>query len=287
MTNVSPNDPFKKTSNLNAGIVITLTLLHVAAIAALFECNWPSVIVAAAIYWIAGSWGIGMCYHRLLTHRGYKTYQWFEYFTAVCGTLALQGGPLSWVATHRVHHQRSDHDGDPHSPNDGAWWSHAGWVMFGEANHHSTETMSHYCPDLAKDRFYTWLNTYHWVPSVVLAVALFAVGGWPMILWGIAMRIVFGLQTTWLVNSATHMWGRRRFATHDNSRNSWWVALLTFGEGWHNNHHAHPVSARHGLAWYELDFNWLQIWLCEKVGLAWDVYVPRWKTELPEEQAAA
>jgi stearoyl-CoA desaturase (delta-9 desaturase) len=104
-----------------------------------------------------------------------------------------------------------------------------------------------------------WLNTYHYVPSIVLAVLLFAIGGVPLVLWGIFLRIVLGFHATWLVNSATHIWGKRRFATRDDSRNNWWVALFTFGEGWHNNHHAHPASARHGLAWYEFDPSWLLI----------------------------
>jgi fatty-acid desaturase len=119
--------------------------------------------------------------------------------------------------------------------------------------------MSKYAPDLAKHRFYIWLNNYHWIPMIVLTVLLYAIGGFPLVLWGICLRVVFGLHMTWLVNSATHMWGPRRFATHDDSRNNWWVALLTFGEGWHNNHHAHPTSARHGLAWYEFDPSWIQI----------------------------
>ena len=128
--------------------------------------------------------------------------------------------------------------------------------------------MSKYAPDLAKHRFYVWLNNYHWVPMVVLGLLLFAIGGLPMMLWGICLRVVVGLHATWLVNSATHMWGSRRFNTRDDSRNNWWVALLTFGEGWHNNHHAHPTSARHGLAWYEFDHSWIPIKLLKVLGIA-------------------
>ena len=180
-----------------------------------------------------------------------------EYFFAVCGALTLEGGPISWVATHRIHHQKSDQEGDPHSPRDGAWWAHVGWLILGETNHNNTRAMSKYAPDLAKHRFYIWLNNYHWVPMVALGSTAVGIGGLPMLLWGICLRVVFGLHATWLVNSATHMWGERRFATRDDSRNNWWVALITFGEGWHNNHHAHPTSARHGLAWYEFDPTWL------------------------------
>ena len=126
--------------------------------------------------------------------------------------------------------------------------------------------MSKYAPDLAKHRFYVWLNNWHWIPMVVLGLILLAIGGLPMMLWGICVRIVFGLHATWLVNSATHMWGGRRFNTRDDSRNNWWVALITFGEGWHNNHHAHPTSARHGLAWYEFDPSWITISMLEAAG---------------------
>jgi stearoyl-CoA desaturase (delta-9 desaturase) len=131
--------------------------------------------------------------------------------------------------------------------------------------------MGKYAKDLARDPFYRWMNTYHWVPLTTVGVILLAVGGWSMVLWGIFLRVVVGLHGTWLVNSATHMWGTRRFETRDDSRNSWWVALLTFGEGWHNNHHADPTSARHGLAWYEVDLNWIGIRTLQTLGLAWDL----------------
>jgi stearoyl-CoA desaturase (delta-9 desaturase) len=128
-----------------------------------------------------------------------------------------------------------------------------------------------YVPELRKDRSLRWISRWHWVPITALAVLLFVVGGWRYVLWGIFLRTVIGLHSTWLVNSAMHKWGRQRFRTKADSRNSLLVALLTFGEGWHNNHHAHPQSARHGLAWYELDPNWYGIWVLRLVGLAWDV----------------
>jgi stearoyl-CoA desaturase (delta-9 desaturase) len=236
-----------------------MVLFHLGALAAVFTFHWRLLAAGIFLYWLATGLGISMGYHRLLTHRSYNVPLLLEYFFAVCGTLTLEGGPISWVATHRIHHQNSDRPGDPHSPRDGAWWAHAGWLLFGEANHSNTRKMSRYAPDLAKHRFYVWLNNYHWVPMVVLGTVLYAIAGFQLVLWGICLRVVFGLHTTWLVNSATHMWGSRRFATHDDSRNNWWVAYLTFGEGWHNNHHAHPSSARHGLAWYEFDPSWIQI----------------------------
>ncbi|HEX4139472.1 MAG TPA: fatty acid desaturase, partial [Candidatus Methylacidiphilales bacterium] len=174
--------------------------------------------------------------------------------------------------THRIHHQFSDKEGDPHSPRDGKWWAHVGWILMGKSMHHDTTTLSRYVPDLAKDKFHVWITKYHYVPMIVLGVILLAIGGLPFLMWGIFARTVFGLHTTWLVNSATHVWGSRRFQTRDDSTNSWWVALFSFGEGWHNNHHAHPVSARHGLAWYEVDLNWYGIWTLQKLGLAKKVY---------------
>jgi stearoyl-CoA desaturase (delta-9 desaturase) len=227
-----------------------------------------------------------MGYHRLHTHRGFKTYKLFDYFLAICGTLTLEGGPIFWVATHRMHHQYSDQELDPHTPRVNGFWAHMGWIIFGEAHHNDTALMSKYAPDLAKDPFYRWLTTYHWVPLTVLGFGLLAVGGWGLVNWAIFLRVVLGLHSTWLVNSATHMWGRRRFATKDDSRNTWWVALLTFGEGWHNNHHAHPSSARHGLAWYEFDVTWLELKLLKALGLVWDVRVAHISQASEEEIAA-
>jgi len=261
-------------------------ILHVGAIAALFMFSWANLAVTLFLLWFATGLGISMGYHRLHTHRSYQVPRALEYLFAVCGALTFEGGPIFWVATHRVHHQKSDRPGDPHSPREGAWWSHMVWMMVGEAKHSNTRLMAKYAPDLAKDRFYVWLDHYHWLPNIVLAVLLFAIGGIPMVLWGICLRVVIGLHATWLVNSATHMWGSRRFATHDDSRNLWWVALITFGEGWHNNHHAHPTSARHGLAWYEFDPSWIQITILKRFGIAKSVKVAKTNTALAEREAA-
>jgi len=249
---------------------------HIGAIVALFFFSWKAFWLATALWWVAGGFGIGMGYHRLLTHRGYKTPKWLEYTLTVFATLALEGGPIFWVATHRIHHQHSDREGDPHSPRDGKWWAHVGWILVGKAMHHDTKTLAHYVPDLAKDKFHVWLTKFHWVPLTVLGLVIFAVGGWQYVLWGIFLRVVVGLHATWLVNSATHLWGSRRFKTRDDSTNNWWVALLTFGEGWHNNHHAHPTSARHGIRWYEVDLNWYCIKFLNILGLAKQLKTVRW-----------
>ena len=272
---------------LNWTTTLVLVVLHIGAIAALFMFSWRLLAITAVLYWLTIGLGISLGYHRLHTHRSYKVPALFEYFFAVCGALTLEGGPIFWVATHRIHHQKSDQHGDPHSPRDGAWWSHVGWILLGEAKHNNTRLMSKYAPDLAKKPFYVWLNNYHWLPTVLLTGLLFAIGGVPLVLWGICVRIVVGLHATWLVNSATHMWGSRRFTTKDDSRNNWWVALLTFGEGWHNNHHAHPTSARHGLAWYEFDPSWIQISILKFLGIAKSVQVAKVDNTRLEEREAA
>ncbi len=271
---------------INWPITIVLVGLHLGALAALFMFNWHALLAAVLLYYIGVGLGISMGYHRLHTHRSYKLPLWVEYFLAICGTLTLEGGPIFWVATHRIHHQYSDKPGDPHSPRDGAWWAHVGWLLVGESKHSNTKLMSKYAPDLAKDPFYVWLNNYHWVMILVLAAILYAIGGLPMMLWGTCLRIVVGLHATWLVNSATHLWGGRRFETRDDSRNNLWVALISFGEGWHNNHHAHPTSARHGLAWYELDLTWIQICVLKFLGIAKSIRVAKVNTPHAEREAA-
>jgi stearoyl-CoA desaturase (delta-9 desaturase) len=268
----------RRRSGINWLNTIGLSAFHVGAVAALFVFTWTGFAFALFLTWVAGGLGISMGYHRLHTHRSYRVPLILEYFFALCGTLALQGGPIFWVATHRIHHQKSDQQGDPHSPRDGAWFAHAGWILFGEPDQINTATMSKYAPDLVKHRFYIWLNDYHWVPTLVAGVVLIAVGGLSLMLWGICLRVVVGLHGTWLVNSGAHMWGTRRFATHDDSRNNWWIALISFGEGWHNNHHAHPTSARHGLAWYEFDASWMQIRVLQLWGIAKSVRVAQINT---------
>ena len=265
--------PDRKRFNWQTGLF--LAFFHLGAIPALFMFSWRVVFATVFLYWMATGLGISLGYHRLHTHRSYRIPRWMDYMFAVFGTLNMEGGPIFWVATHRLHHQKSDQPGDPHSPRDGAWWSHCGWLLVGESKHNNTKLMSKYAPDLMRDPFYRWLNHYHWVPIVVLAVVLYAVGGAPLFFWGIFLRVTFGLHATWLVNSAAHMWGGRRFDTRDDSRNNWLVALISFGEGWHNNHHAHPTSARHGLAWYEIDASWMLLSVLRGLGIARDVRVAK------------
>ncbi len=267
--------------------IIALVFLHAGAVAAPFFFTWKAFWVAVALHYFSVGWGISLGYHRLHTHRGYKCPLWFEYMLAVWGAMTLEGGPIFWVATHRIHHQKSDQPGDPHSPRDGAWWAHIGWIILGEAKHNNTRLMAKYAPDLAKHKFYVWLNNWHWVPLTVTGILLALWGGWSMVLWAICFRVIFGLHATWAVNSATHMWGSRRFRTRDDSRNNWWVALLTFGEGWHNNHHAHPVSARHGLTWYEFDPTWLTLKFMRAIGFVRNIQVAKVNSVLDEERIVA
>jgi fatty-acid desaturase len=261
----------QRRTGINWATTIAMVVFHVLAIAALFTFSWTAVVVSVVLWWVSGSLGVGMGFHRLLTHRGFKTPKWVEYFLTACGTLALEGGAIDWVVTHRIHHGHTDAPGDPHTPRDGTWWAHMGWILTGTAQQHGDAVMWRYAPDLMRDRFHVLLNRFYWAPQIVLGVTLFALGGWTLMLWGVFLRVTLNLHATWLVNSATHMWGSRRFETTDDSTNLWWVALLTFGEGWHNNHHAHPTAARHGLAWYEVDVNWWGIRTLQLLGLAKEI----------------
>ncbi len=260
---------------INWSLVSVMVLLHGGAVAALFHFSWQAFAISLFLLWLSCSVGISMSYHRLLAHRSYRAPKWVEYVLTVCGALAMQGGSIYWVATHRIHHAHTDCPGDPHSPRDGFWWAHVSWVFTGAALHNDTTTTLRYVPHLAQDRFYIWLTRRHFVPTLLLSVLLYAWGGWPMVLCGICLRVVCCWHGTWLVNSVVHRWGSRRFPTRDDSRNCWWVALFSFGGGWHNNHHAHPASARHGLAWYEIDMGWWVIRTLSALRLAKDIRLAR------------
>jgi stearoyl-CoA desaturase (delta-9 desaturase) len=286
-----------KSHEFNWVFFVLIATIHLGAVAALFTFHWSSLAVFLAMWLLAQNVGIAISYHRQLTHRSFTTPKWLEYVMAVCGTMSLQGSPTYWVAVHRLHHQHTDKLGDPHSPRDGKWWSHMGWILHG-ALHNETTVLSRYAPDIAKDRFYRWLAVWHWLPITIAAIALMgcgaAVGGWRLglswMVWGVFLRITIGFHVTWLVSSATHLWGARRFNTRDDSTNNWWVALLTGGEGWHNNHHAYPVSATHGMAWWEFDFNYWGIRLLALLRLAKNIKVMRSKAArnwTPAEPATA
>lgn len=256
-----------KTNWTNLTIV---TSFHLLALVALFYFSWRNLAVMLVLNWMVASLGVGIGYHRLLTHRGFKTPKWLEYTLTVLGSLAIQDGALKWVATHRIHHAHTETEKDPHTPRaeGGGYWAHLGWIIRGDAQTHDEATLRRFVPDLLKDPVHVVMARYYYVFTIVLGVILFAFGGWTMVLWGVFLRTVFGWHSTWIVNSITHLWGSRRFETNDDSTNNGLVALFSFGEGWHNNHHAHPASARHGLTWYEFDMNWLTIQIFKKLGWA-------------------
>ncbi|HKO98207.1 MAG TPA: fatty acid desaturase [Pyrinomonadaceae bacterium] len=264
ITNINPN----KQGPIKWNTTVFMIIFHAGAIASLFMLSWKVLPVTIFLWWVSGSLGVGMGFHRLLTHRGYKTPKAVEYFLTLCGLMALEGGAINWVVTHRIHHANTDAEGDPHSPRDGSWWAHMGWILRGTAQQHDDVTMRRYAPDLMKDPIHRFMNTFYYVPLIISGIVLLAIGGWSWLFVGVFLRVTIGLHFTWLVNSATHLWGTRRFVTTDDSTNSWWVALLTFGEGWHNNHHAHPRAAKHGLTWYEIDINWYGIRALQMLGLA-------------------
>lgn len=214
--------------------------------------------------------GVNIGYHRMLTHQGFQAPAAVRGFFTILGAMAVEGQPISWVATHIKHHAHSDHDGDPHSPLDGFWHAHIGWLFKRE----NFPDPKRYAPHLLKDPLIRLINLYtpFWV--TVSLVIPFLIGGWTGLLWGGLVRIFITTHVTWSVNSVCHTFGRRQYETTDESHNHWLVGLLAFGEGWHNNHHAFPSSAFHGLKWWQFDLSGLIIGGMEKVGLIWDVKRP-------------
>jgi len=267
----SPNNPQKK---IMWPAFVFIIGAHLIALAGFFTFSWKALALCIALHWVTGGLGITLGFHRLLTHRSFQTPKWVEYLLSIIGSLACQGGPLAWVATHRLHHAKSDKPGDPHTPLDGIFWSHMGWCLYENKDLDSLEDYNRFAPDLAKDPVHVFLNNYFMIWTVLLAAGLYAWGGAPFVIWGVFIRLVLVYHVTWFVNSATHLWGYRTYKTGDDSTNLWWVALLSFGEGWHNNHHAFQTSARHGLKWWELDTTYMMIQFLKFCGLAKDIKLP-------------
>lgn len=266
---------------------IWIGAMHVVAIAAPFYFTWQGLVAFVVLSLMTGSLGVCMGYHRLLTHGSFQTFKPIRWFLAFLGQLSGEGSALTWVANHRKHHVHSDKDGDPHSPRHGVWWAHMLWFMPNLGQKWHDEVLERYAPDMMKDRVMVWL---HWMflPShFILGGVLFAVGyygdaiglggenavnnGISMVVWALALRMIYVMHITWLVNSATHLWGYRTYETTDDSRNNWVVGLLAFGEGWHNNHHAYQRVASQGHKWWEIDMTYWVILAMEKTGLAWKV----------------
>jgi fatty-acid desaturase len=255
--------------------------------------SWTALALFAAGIVVFGCVGINLCYHRLLTHRSFSCPLWLERGLAILATCSAQDSPPHWVAVHRQHHQFADEDQDPHSPLKSFFWAHMGWLLMKTEEMRRHTLIERYAKDIARDPFYAWIERHNnWTKIVLFTwLGFFAVGfavvslpggslpdaaqfGLSLLIWGGALRTVFVWHTTWSVNSLSHVWGYRNYSTPDDSRNNALVALLAFGEGWHNNHHADCRSARHGHMWWEVDPTWLAIRSLMLLGLAKKVALP-------------
>jgi sn-1 stearoyl-lipid 9-desaturase len=276
MSLASPQRP------LNWSIISNITAQHVGALFAPFTFSPSALVLALFLHWFVGGLGITLGYHRLLTHRSFKTHQWLEYILATIGCLAVEGGPIEWVGIHRLHHKYSDTLEDPHNANQGFWWSHMRWLTVSPPPD-ALEKIRKVTGDLNGDPYYEFLSKYFLLPHILFAIILYLCGGWSFVVWGLFVRVVLVYHTTWLVNSASHKFGYRTFDCDDCSKNCWWVGILAYGEGWHNNHHAYPYSARHGLQWWEIDATWMAIQVLKFLGLAWNIRLPKTQENLNEQ----
>lgn len=277
MTNNTLSAPAQSSSPLTVSWVSVgfFAIIHALALLAPWFFSWSALGVAIFLHWLFGSIGICLGYHRLLTHRSFQVPKWLEYIITTIGVLALQGGPIFWVAGHRQHHAHpEDEVKDPYSARRGFWWSHMLWLVLQRKEFFEYETYKRYAPDLDRDPYYRWLNQYFLLLQIPLALLLYAVGGWSFVIWGVFVRAVVLWHSTWLINSATHMFGYQAYEVEDGSRNLWWAAILTYGEGWHNNHHAQPNVAPAGRKWWEIDVTWWAIRTLQSVGLAKKVIMP-------------
>ncbi len=256
------------------GTTSFMLAMHVAAVFALLPrfWSWQGILIFAFLYWTTVL-GVTLGLHRLVAHRSFTAPIWVERVLVIMGSLACQSGPIEWVALHRHHHKFSDQPNDHHDAGRGFWWSHSEWML------HDIPALQHtdrLALDLLSDPFFRWLDHWFLLLQIPIGLGLYWYGemtqinggGVGLVLWAIPLRLVVVYHVTWLVNSATHTFGYRNFDCPDLSRNCWWVACLSFGEGWHNNHHAYPQSARHGLRWFEFDITWQHIKLLKRLGLA-------------------
>ncbi|MEM1369046.1 MAG: fatty acid desaturase [Cyanobacteria bacterium P01_H01_bin.15] len=255
-------------------VIAYLGVIHLVALLAIFPqfFSWSAVGVALFLHWVTGCLGITLGFHRLVAHRSFKAPKWLEYFLVFCGTLSCEGSAIDWIGLHRIHHQFSDELPDPHNSKEGFIWSHIGWMVHDMP---AKEQVKKYTADIYDDPVYNFLSTYFIPIQVALGFVLFSIGGWPWVIWGIFVRLVAVFHCTWLVNSATHFFGYVTHESGDGSRNCWWVAALSYGEGWHNNHHAFQYSARHGWKWWEIDATYMVIRCLQVLGLATSIKLPK------------
>ena len=274
-----------------AGFIICHALAALAFLPWFF--SWTGVVLLGVGIFVFGVLGINLGFHRLITHRSFSCPRWLERTFAVLGTCSLQFSPALWVAVHRRHHHFADDEQDPHSPLQGFFWAHFGWLLMRSGDMKSRPLIERYAKDVMRDPMYAllerrknWINLSFLLWLVVFTagfgaavisgdtVALAAQFGASLVIWGGALRTVIVWHTTWSVNSVTHIWGYRNYATPDDSRNNPVIGFIAGGEGWHNNHHADPASARHGHHWWEVDFTWWMIRILMRLGLATKVSLP-------------
>ena len=265
---------------LNKDIAGFFIFLHLGALLAFFPFafSWSAVALMLFLHWLTSSIGICFGYHRYLTHRGMDLPKWVANTIVFCGSLACQNGPIKWVAHHRMHHAEPDTERDPHSAKNSLWWAHLGWMIYKHPEFDDDKVIQNYTKDISDNKFYQFLEKNYIKNQFILGFIFLAIGGLPWVVWGIFLRLVLVYHGTWFVNSAAHAFGYKNFEIeNDLSTNCWWVAILAYGEGWHNNHHAFPKSARHGLRPMEIDLTWMAIWTLKKMGLVKNIRVAKVK----------
>lgn len=266
---IAPDVPYEKPlfekALILAGVFIPLAAL-LYGMMLLWQRYFSALDLALLVtFYVLTGFGVTIGFHRLLTHRSFETNPVLKAVFIILGCMALQGNPISWASTHIQHHAHSDQDGDPHSPLEGLWHAHMGWAF------NYRPDLTKYGTWLPKDRLIVFIDRF-WFVWFLLGLAIpFAIGGWTGLLWGGLVRVFLMQHSTGSVNSICHTFGARPYATADVSRNNWWVGIIALGEGWHNNHHAFPRSAFHGLKWWQFDFSAYLIRAMEAVGLVWDV----------------
>jgi stearoyl-CoA desaturase (Delta-9 desaturase) len=253
--------------------MIPFLLVHAGALATLWVgVTWQAAVLAASLYAIR-MFAVTAFYHRYFSHRTFKTSRVMQFLFALVAETSAQRGALWWAAHHRKHHKLSDLPGDLHSvKQDGFWYSHVGWIY-----NHNSETDWARVRDLAKYPELVWLNRLWWLPPWVLGFAAWWLFGWSGLCFGFFASTVVLWHATFTINSLAHVFGKRRYATADDSKNNFWLALLTFGEGWHNNHHHYMHSTRQGFFWWEIDLTYYGLKILSWLGLVWDL------REVPEE----
>ena len=277
--NPAANPAFTSWLDLDWPVVLWICGIHLAAVVAPFFFTWSGLAICLTLYWVTGSLGVCLGYHRLLTHGSFSTTPGVRFFYALLGGISGEGSAITWVANHRKHHAFSDQEGDPHTPREGGLWSHMLWMFPRRDPVALAAHVKRWAPDLERDPAMRFLDRTFLLWHVLIGLTLLGLGTWlygpytgvSWLLWGLAVRMVIVFHVTWLVNSATHIWGYRNYETSDDSRNLWWVGLLAFGEGWHNNHHAFQRMAKHGHRWWEVDVTYWAILAMEKLGIAWNV----------------